>query len=215
MRASASARGRLVEPHGACSARPSAVRSRMKSAGLAHVGELLELVAHRVAELARCRCRASGRPSCGTMAKASGSGVCATSAPRMLNVQATACGSDITSASARSVAISARMRVELGAGVFAGEAEVVQRHRAERRRRPVGPDRVDRVGLDRRRASRRRWRRRAPAAPRRRRCAARGRSRAWRRLRQVGLEPLLGRRLGAGARSRTPPRRPASRACSV
>ncbi len=50
-----------------------------------------------------------GRPSRGMMAKESGSGVCETSAPRMLKVQATACGSDTTSASAFSFAISGRM----------------------------------------------------------------------------------------------------------
>src|SRR6266478_6219642 len=44
------------------------------------------------------------------IAKASGSGVWETSAPRMLNVQATACGSETTSASALSFLISARMR---------------------------------------------------------------------------------------------------------
>src|SRR5262249_13801403 len=51
-----------------------------------------------------------GRPACGMMAKASGSGVCATSAPRMLKAQAIACGSDTTSASAWSLVSSARMR---------------------------------------------------------------------------------------------------------
>ena len=44
------------------------------------------------------------------MAKASGGGVCATSAPRILKAQATACGSETTSASARNFASSARMR---------------------------------------------------------------------------------------------------------
>mgnify|MGYP003694135355 CR=1 FL=1 len=38
---------------------------------------------------------------------------------------------------------------------LAGEAQVMQRDRAERRRRAVGPDRVDQVGLDRDQASRR------------------------------------------------------------
>ena len=73
--------------------------------------------------------------------------------------------------------------VELGARVFAGKAEIVQRHRAERRRRPVGPDRIDRIGLGRRSASRRRRCRPARASRRRPRCAATGRSRAWRRRR--------------------------------
>ncbi len=39
--------------------------------------------------------------------------------------------------------------VELGIRRFAGEAQIVQHHRAERRRRPVGPDRVDGVRLGR------------------------------------------------------------------
>ena len=67
----------------------------------------------------------------------------------MLKVQATACGSDTTSASARRLAISARILSSFAFGRFAGEAQIVQHHRAERRRRPVGPDRVDRIGLDR------------------------------------------------------------------
>src|ERR1700730_9042087 len=44
------------------------------------------------------------------IAKASGSGVWCTSAPRILKVQATACGSETTNASALSFLISARMR---------------------------------------------------------------------------------------------------------
>ena len=39
--------------------------------------------------------------------------------------------------------------VELRVRRFAGEAQIVQHHRPERRRRPVGPDRVDRIGLGR------------------------------------------------------------------
>ena len=54
-----------------------------------------------------------GRPSRGTIANESGSGVCETSEPRMLKVQATACGSDTTSASALSLAISGRMVASL------------------------------------------------------------------------------------------------------
>ena len=38
---------------------------------------------------------------------------------------------------------------ELGVGVFAGVAEIVQRHRAGRRLRPVAPQSVDGVGLHR------------------------------------------------------------------
>src|SRR5437016_11998624 len=50
-----------------------------------------------------------GRPSFGTSAYDKGSGVCATSAPRMLKVQATACESDSTSASTPSLPISCRI----------------------------------------------------------------------------------------------------------
>ena len=52
---------------------------------------------------------------------------------------------------------------------------------AERRRRPVGPDRVDRIGLDRHQRGAGVAAGLARAARRRRRCAATGRSRAWRR----------------------------------
>ena len=96
-----------------CLAAPSAARSPREIGGLAHVGELFEPVAHVVRRACGRRHRATGGPRAGTMAKASGSGVCATSAPRMLKVQATACGSDTTSASALSLAISARMRASL------------------------------------------------------------------------------------------------------
>ena len=91
--------GRLVEPHGLARL-PSAVSACTKCAGLAHVGERFEIVAHLVRELAAVDVE-RGPPFCGTIAKASGSGVCATSAPRMLKAQATACGSETTSASAR------------------------------------------------------------------------------------------------------------------
>ena len=38
---------------------------------------------------------------------------------------------------------------KLGGRVLAGESCIVQDHRSERRRRPVAPDRVDQIGLDR------------------------------------------------------------------
>ncbi len=37
---------------------------------------------------------------------------------------------------------------ELGRGLLAGEADVMQRDWAERGRRPIGPERVDQIGLD-------------------------------------------------------------------
>src|ERR1700761_5055250 len=56
-----------------------------------------------------------GRPLLGTSAYDKGSGVCATSPPRMLKVQATAWLSDKTSASAPSLVISASIRFSLSA----------------------------------------------------------------------------------------------------
>ena len=97
----------------------------------------------------------------------------------MLKVQATACGSETTSASARSFAISARMRVELGARrLRRRSADRAATTAPERRRRAVGPDRVDRIGLDRHQRRAGVGAGLARASRRRRRCAARGRSRA-------------------------------------
>ena len=114
------------------------------------------------------------------MAKASAIGVCAMSAPRMLKVQAIACGSETTSASARRLAISARMRVELGGWRIRRRSA----SRAASPRRAAAPgdrSRSRRSGWARPApASRRRWRRPAQAARRHRWCAATGRSRAWR-----------------------------------
>src|SRR4051812_10614694 len=58
-----------------------------------------------------------GRPSCGTSAYDNGSGVCETSAPRILKVHATACESDNTSASTPSFAISRRIRFSFSSAV--------------------------------------------------------------------------------------------------
>ncbi len=90
-----------------------------------------------------------GRPSFGTVAKASTTGVCGTSLPRMLNSHETACGSETISVSAASFCISARSARELARRVFAGIAQIVRHDRAERRLRPVGPDRIDRIVFDR------------------------------------------------------------------
>ena len=142
------------------------------------------------------------------IAKTSGSGVCCTSEPRMLKVQATACGSDTTSASALSLPSSARMRASLSSAALAGKAQVVQLDRPERRRRAVVPDvrRSDRArsGRARRRRRRRPWR----ASRRPRRCAATGRSRCGRRRRGSARSsaPAAYR---PGARSRTARDRPA------
>ncbi len=66
----------------------------------------------------------------------------------MLKAQATFCGSDTTSTSARSLAISARMRLSLLAAPSPASLMSRTHHGPGRRRRSVGPQRVDRVAVD-------------------------------------------------------------------
>ena len=178
-RIGARSRGRGALPP----SRRRALRGRPSNAlGLAHIGERLEIVAHLVGELAAVDVERRRALRAARSRRPSGSGVCATSAPRMLKVQATLCGSDTTSASAFSLAISAWMRASFVGARLAGEfLRRAATTRPERRGRAVGPDRVDRVGVDRHErragAARRPWR----ASRRRRRCAATGRSRSARR----------------------------------
>jgi len=89
----------------------------------------------------------AGLPSFGTVAKASTTGVWATSLPRILNSHEIACGSATKSASPESFHFGADAR-ELRRHVFAGVTDVVRHHLAERRLRPVGPDRVNRIVFD-------------------------------------------------------------------
>ena len=86
---------------------------------------------------------------------------------------------------------------ELGVGLLAGEAQVVQRHRRPRRRGPVLPDRVDRVGLGRHQrgagvgaGARQPFRAVGGVQP--------GVVAELGAGRQVCFQPLLGRRLGEG-----------------
>jgi hypothetical protein len=59
----------------------------------------------------------------------------------MLKVHATACGSETTNLGADFFELRVRR--------LAGEFQIVQHHRPERRLRPVGPDRIDRIGFAR------------------------------------------------------------------
>ena len=94
--------------------------------------------------------RASAARRCGTIGEASGSGVCATSAPRMLNSQATLCASLTTSPSARlqrranaarSWPTRSRRRSRSGCAVTAPSGAAADRSRSRRsdwsRPRPV------------------------------------------------------------------------------
>ena len=131
------------------------------------------------------------RPALRHDAKASGSGVCVTSPPRMLNTQATACGSETTSASAAACELDADA-LELRRRRLRRQSGVVQRHWAERRRRPIGPDRVDRIAFDGNEGRAALPRRLSREARRRRWCAATANSRAGRRA-QIGREPCVRR----------------------
>ena len=140
--------GRGIEPHGAM--RLAELGEIALEGGVgAHLGDLLETGAHIVAELAQIDIERRPALPSAPMAKASTTGVCGTSLPRMLNSHDTSCGSDTTSASAAIFSISACRRLSLSAVVFAGIAQIVRHHGAERRLRPVGPDGVDRIVFDR------------------------------------------------------------------
>ncbi len=82
-------------------------------------------------------------------AKASATGVWATSEPRMLKVQAIAWGSETTSASALSFLISARTRSSLCAAASPENCRSCDTTAPVGRRRAVAPDRIDRIGLGR------------------------------------------------------------------
>ncbi len=90
-----------------------------------------------------------GRPSAGTTAKPSGSGVCGTSEPRMLNSQAMTSGLVSTTGSWLSRARASRTSSSLSSAGRAGELDGVQHDLAFGRGGPVAPDRVDRVVVER------------------------------------------------------------------
>ena len=132
-----------VEPHG-LALEPGEIA--LERGRLAHIGDSSSACAHCIVELAAVdieRRAAFARQ----IAKASASGVWATSPPRMLKVQATVCGSDTSSASARAFASSARMRLILSAALSPAYSDVMQHDWPGWRRGPVAPQRVDRVGV--------------------------------------------------------------------
>ena len=170
--------GGLVEPHGLLGRAERAQRGR-EVGRLAHVGELLEPMAHVVGRACGRRHRATGGPRAGTIANESGSGVCCTSEPRMLKapgdrvrvghhqrvgLELAELGADARSLS--SAVSPAKRRSCSLIGPSGGAGRSVQMRR---------PDRA-RSGRARRRPRRRPWR----ASRRRRRYAATGRSRCGR-----------------------------------
>src|SRR5581483_9436425 len=106
-------RGRLIEPQ----PRLAGCRGRKiggKGVRLAQIGEALQRVTHRMVELLPVEI--NPRPALAADdGKASATGTCGTALPRMLKVQASACGSEMTSASARRLPISSRTRASLAA----------------------------------------------------------------------------------------------------
>ena len=157
-----------------------------------------------VGELAAVDDRARAGRRCGTIAKASGSGVCGTSAPRMLNSPGDrSCGSETTSASARASRSRRGCASSLSRASSPASASRAAPPAPSGGGGPVGPDRVDRIGVDGDQL--------APAAAQARRscsalvrwCAATDRSRAWRPPAGCASSQLSRRRLAPGARSRT------------
>ncbi len=78
-----------------------------------------------------------------------GRGVCATSEPRMLKVQATLCGSETDERVRAQFPDHVADAEELASHILAREFQVMRHDLSERRRRPVGPDRVHRIGIHR------------------------------------------------------------------
>ena len=140
-------RGRLVEPHGL--AGEAECRELADEIGrLADVGDLFEIVPHRVGKLRAVdverglalrrhdgECNRQRRVRDVAAADVEGPG------HRMRIGDHQSVGAQVCDFGADTV--------ELGTGVFAGIAEIVQRHGACGQCRPVGPDRIDRVGLGR------------------------------------------------------------------
>ena len=140
--------GREIEAHGLAGLAERGERAG-EIAGRAHVGKLLEPMAHVVRELA-----AVDEQRRAALARDDGEGE---RQRRVRDIGA----ADVEGPGDR-VRIGHDERVglelgdlgpdgrELGLGGLAGKTDVVQRHRAERRGRAVVPQFVDRVGLDRR-----------------------------------------------------------------
>ena len=197
--------GRLVEPDGALgkAERGEIARERGR---LSHRRQFLDLVPHRVAELAALdierRSPVLGHDGKGERDR------------RVRDV-----GAADVERPGEGVRIRDHQRVgtrrgdlgadpgELGVGVFAGVAEIVQRHRAGRRLRPVAPQSVDAGWTPSQPLWRRRWRRLWQAVRRRPRCAATGRNRTW-RLSADWPRSIAQAACPRSARSRTPRHRP-------
>ena len=178
---SAPAHRRRSRGRGARSCRPcrAPTSAPAKSPGCAHIGKLLEPMAHVVRELA-----AVDEQRRAALARDDGEGE---RQRRVRDIGA----ADVEGPGDR-VRIGDDQRVglelgdlgpdgrELGLGGLAGKTHVVQRHRAERRGRAVLPQLVDRIGVDRDQRGAGIGAGASRASPRLRRCAATDRSRARR-----------------------------------
>ena len=109
----------------------------------------LESASRTVFESLRPSMKSDGLPSRGTIAQESGSGVWETSLPRMLKVQAT--GGRVRQYGGVELIFLQDLADarEFCLARFAGVTQIVQGDRRERRRRPLGPDRIDRIGFGR------------------------------------------------------------------
>ena len=112
----------------------------------------------------RLSMKSSCAPSAASMAKPSASGVCGTSPPRMLKVQASEDGSVSTACVAPSLAIAAASRASLSLASSPANSIGWISTGASGGVRPVGPQFVDRVGVERQPVRRRSFRP-APSAP--------------------------------------------------
>ena len=121
-----------------------------------HVGDLFQGERTSLPSLRRST-KSVGRPVFGTVAKASTTGVCGMSLPRMLNSHETACGSDTTKVPRSWVEhLAAQAARSLLAASSPAIAQIVQHDGTKRRLGPVGPDDIDRIFLDRDETLRRR-----------------------------------------------------------
>ena len=127
---------------------PSAARLAPSAAG-SRISARSESASRTVLESLRPSMKSVGLPFAGRMAKASVTGLWAMSLPRMLKVQAIESVSASTAASACLLGDGVLQPGDLVGGGLAGQLDRVQRDRAQRRRRPVAPQAVDRVVVDR------------------------------------------------------------------
>ena len=131
---------------------PSVSSAAPSSSGGASVTALPSQATVRSGILRRSMKRSTW-PSVCSSAKPSANGVCGTSPPRMLSSQAIESGAVSSATSAPFAATMSAMRLRRCLAGLAGELDGMRQHRRERRRRAVGPHRVDRVLLDRHEAA--------------------------------------------------------------